>query len=69
MLTSDDTHKELKRKFEQNEYEPGKDLVDVELLVAAHAVDAAHAAIMLLRPPMPLMLLMPLIPRMRPSCR
>ena len=27
MLTSDDTHKELKRKFEQREYEPGQDLV------------------------------------------
>lgn len=27
MLTSEDTHKELKRKFEQNEYEPGKELV------------------------------------------
>ncbi len=32
MLTSDDTHKELKRKFEQNEYEPGQDLVKKTLV-------------------------------------
>ena len=32
MLTSDDTHKELKRKFEQKEFQPGKDLTS-KLLV------------------------------------
>lgn len=32
MLTSDDTHKELKRKFEEREFQPGKDLTS-KLLV------------------------------------
>lgn len=33
MLTSDDTHKELKRKFEQREFQPGQEMIGKGLLV------------------------------------